>query len=119
MLWNNISEILCCLDFLERGYQHTVLNNLRMFLEGFCLVFDIYKNDKTFQSYQNSNYDVCKSISFMSKYGENYKALGRLYGELSKISRQLRFEFVARQFTKPLFGLLAITHIKVIKDIFI
>lgn len=98
MLKNAQSDLLCCLDNVERGHGQTVENNIRMVVESFCLVFHVH-NDETdiaWQNYQKNKHETPESISYCKKNSAYYKKIGHLYGLLSNISHQSKIENVAR-----------------------
>lgn len=116
MLRNLISDILCCLDAIERGHEQTVANNLRMTLEGFCLVFHMHKENSVFEDFKHGKHDTPKSVTYTTKFKPSYNTLGRLYGELSKISHQSRFDLIARQIIERPNTTAIFSHIKPINQ---
>ncbi len=96
MLRNSISDLLHCVDSLERGHGNTILNNLRMILEGLCLAFYLYqdKTNDSFYRYKNNKNDTNiaqVAINFCKKY-DGYESFGQLYGILSEISHHANVE---------------------------
>jgi hypothetical protein len=114
-LRNSVSDILCCLDALERGHEQTVWNNLRMVFESFCLIFHMHNENHIFEALKQGKHKTPKSVTYTTSK-LRYKESGYLYGELSKISHQSQFALFARQLIASPRTTAIFSHIKPISQ---
>jgi len=96
ILRNCISSIYYCLDGVEKGYDRTILNNLRMVLEDLSLVIHIYHDDEAYKKFKNGKHQASASIGYARKIRPNDQIFS-LYGELSKVSHHVDIELIAMQ----------------------
>lgn len=93
---NLLSDCCCCLDALERGYERTIFNNLRMILEDMCCIIEASEDEEVYTAVQNGKHQASKSVSFaVKKYST--QGLGELYGMLSKVSHHMSSDLFVRQ----------------------
>lgn len=93
---NLLSDCCCCLDSLERGFDRTVKNNLRMILEDLCCIIDASENENVYVALENGEHQASKSVSFAIKQYPSQE-IGRTYGRLSKTSHHMIPGFSTRQ----------------------
>lgn len=93
---NLLSDCCCCLDGLERGFDRTIKNNIRMILEDLCSIIDASENEKIYDALQKGEHQASQSISFATKQYPSLE-IGRTYGRLSKTSHHMVPGLIARQ----------------------
>lgn len=105
---NLLSDCCCCLDTLERGFDRTIKNNLRMILEDLCCIIEASENEKIYVALQNGEHQASQSVSFAIKQYSSLE-IGRTYGRLSKTSHHMVPGLNTRQWVDQE---LVISHLK-------
>ena len=96
ILRNSISDLLCCLDSLERGHDRTVDNNLRMAFEHYCIMLQIYEDKKAYARFLEGKLSASGAVSFAKKK-KGFEAFGPIYSNYSIISHHEKYCLIARQ----------------------
>ena len=105
---NLLSDCCCCLYDLERGFDRTIKNNLRMILEDLCSIIEASENEKVYSALENGQHQASNSITFAKKYYPKH-GIGELYGRLSKTSHHMIPGLWTRQWVDQE---LTISHLK-------
>ena len=111
MLNNSISDLLCCLDSLERGHCRTIENNLRMIFEDYCCALHISKDENTYIRFLKGDHQASNSISYAKK-AQKMEEIGQLYGYLSNISHHKDPNLLGRQIVSITGGDTFFSHLK-------
>lgn len=112
VLRNIISDLYCCLDSLERGGCRTLLNNLRMAFEDYCLALQLHADPKAYTLFLKDELDAPKAVTFAKKQREGYKDFGQLYGLFSNISHHSQLTLLARQVVSIENDVVCYAHLK-------
>lgn len=111
LIRNCVSDILCCLDSLERGHNKTIDNNLRMIFEHCCLSIWIFHKDDVYADFINDNISAQKAVNFAKPYlGGGH--MGYIYNIYSKVTHHQLYSLLARQIVSIRDGKELYMHLK-------
>lgn len=114
LLRNTVSDLCCCLDVLERGAERTLVNNLRMTFEDYCLGLQVQFDPKAYHLFLKEDLQTPKAVTFAKNLKIGFEDFGILYRHFSKISHNSQLELLARQVVSIQDGVVQYTHLKTI-----